>query len=231
MKQQSIKTINLQWNLPVLASCPPQVVPHLPTPIATNTVSSSLNYQTGTPGFQALKLCVGHHTLQLARASNDLDRNNGKRQRDKYSTMKRLDSAGELFKKAGTFEIGQDLLDEYNVRAAKKKKEEEVKIQEAESLRNDHIRAASRLKFMKPNEEKWLVPDFRTALRAFKKDSDGANPTRRSDLQNLWNRVKERDNPEFLVMSVQELTDTNDNASNAVEVDQKGVNLAEKTAV
>ena len=33
------------------------------------------------------------------------------------------------------------------------------------------------------------------------------------------------------VMSVQELTDISENASNAVEVDQKGVNLAGKTPV
>ena len=108
--------------------------------------------------------------------------------------MKKLNSAEELVRIFNTHEIGMDLLTEVRLHKAELDNENELKHMEKLKQRYDILNAYVVMKENKSaNGKDWVSTDYKVAVKAMKKDSDGKMPTKKDDLVKMYNDIKNCD--------------------------------------
>ena len=172
--------------------------PRRPTMRATSNPAAEvlpstpeLNVTQGE-GKSILQHIVGHEDLQRIRAENDSKRKQGQTVREGFKRMKKMNAAGSMINLAGTFLIGNDLLQEIEFRQEEKDNIKKAKEEKDLETYHSNLCLLQQLKRDKPDESTWKVDELKIGLRAVKKIGDRANPQNKAGLVTIWNEFRPR---------------------------------------
>ena len=120
-RQQEVEDALQDPNRPTMRETPnpaAEVLPSTPEFNVNQGMSQSI-----------LQHIVGHEDLQRIRTENDKKRKQGQTVREGFKRMKKMNAAGSMINLAGTFLIGNDLLQEIEFRQEEKNKVTHIQFQ------------------------------------------------------------------------------------------------------
>jgi hypothetical protein len=158
----------------------------------TTTSSSSLNYCSGIATTFVTRI-IKHHELEIGREKLISDRKKGDIMKKRMNETSKP-SAALLVIENGTHVLGQELTADVKMRIEKQRKERMLKKQKIQETQVSNIIEADKVINRNKGKAmmKWTLSDLKTVVRAVKNRDDGAMPTKKKALCELYLKCKNR---------------------------------------